>query len=123
MINAITQVGKRGKHMKKHIKLVGALIATALLFGCSTAQFQRESAGAIGGNVDPEQVIISDMNKSATMWKWNATAPTGKYKCSVSLFDSKTLCFVGQWEVKGNATPEKKAPEPSKTQEESQLAQ
>lgn len=114
MIKSISLVGKREKQMKRHMKLVGAPIATALLFGCSTAQFQRESAGAIGGNIDPEQVIITDMNKSATMWKWNATAPTGKYKCSVSLFDTKTLCFIGQWEVKGDATPEKKAMEPVK---------
>ncbi|MDO8446574.1 MAG: hypothetical protein Q7T53_10815 [Deltaproteobacteria bacterium] len=115
MIKAISlgrQFAIKGKHMKRQMKLVGTLIATALLFGCSTAQFQRESAGAIGGNIDPEQVIITEMDKSASMWKWNATVPTGKYKCSVSLFDSKTLCFVGQWAKKEGEAIEKKEIEP-----------
>jgi Bacterial SH3 domain len=100
--------------MERHIKHIGASIATVLLFGCSTAQFQRESAGSIGGNVNPEQVTITDIDKSMTMWKWDATTSTGTYNCSTSFFDTKTFCFKAKKiRAKSAAQPVEKNLEPS----------
>ena len=88
--------------MNSHFNFIWLFIASMFLFGCSTAQFQRESAGAIGGDVNPDQVTISDVDQGMTSWKWNANTTSGMYNCSTSLFDNKTLCFKAK---SSQATP------------------
>lgn len=54
-----------------------------LSIGCasSMANLQRETARSIGGDILPEQVTISNVDRGATDVKWDAETPVGSYKC------------------------------------------
>ncbi len=71
-----------------------AFAAATLMLGCANtgANLQRETARSIGGNVSPEQVAVSDVDRGATAVKWKATAPTGKYECSADDMLRRVLC-------------------------------
>ncbi|MGJ7526611.1 hypothetical protein [Variovorax sp. GB1P17] len=76
-------------------RLSGAAIAAALVcVGCASTgdNLQRETARAIGGNVTPEQVTVSNIDRGATSVKWQATAPGGRYACSADDMVRRVLC-------------------------------
>jgi hypothetical protein len=78
----------------KNIQLVTAVLFTAALFGCASTgdNLQRETARSIGGNVSPEQVTVTDIDRGITGVKWKATAPTGRYTCSADDMVRRVLC-------------------------------
>ena len=81
--------------MKKHIRGIGISIIATFIFGCASIgdNLQRETARSIGGNVSPEQVTVSDIDRGATSVKWKASAPTGSYDCSADDMVRRVLCI------------------------------
>ncbi len=60
--------------MSKAAKLCYAVAVTVAIVGCvnTAANLQRETARYIGGNVSPEQVTISDIDRgvnATTAWR------------------------------------------------------
>ena len=80
--------------MKKYIKVIGVSIIATIMYGCANtnANLGRETARSIGGNVSPEQVQITDVDRGMTSVTWKATAPTGIYDCSADDMVRRVLC-------------------------------
>ena len=80
--------------MKKYIQVIGVSIIATIVYGCASTgdNLQRETARSIGGNVSPEQVTVSDIDRGATSVKWKASAPTGNYDCSADDMVRRVLC-------------------------------
>lgn len=80
--------------MKKNLQVISLSIVVSTMFGCSSTgdNLQRETARSIGGNVSPEQVTVSDIDRGATSVKWKATAPNGRYDCSADDMVRRVLC-------------------------------
>ena len=80
--------------MKKYIQVIGISIVASIMNGCASTgeNLQRETARAIGGNVSPEQVTVSGVDRGATSVKWKASAPTGSYDCSADDMVRRVLC-------------------------------
>ncbi|MDD5493556.1 MAG: hypothetical protein PHG36_02630 [Dehalococcoidia bacterium] len=79
------------KIMSKLVKLLCFLVITGItgitggaIIGCAStaANLQKETARSIGGNIRPEQVNISSIERGVIDVKWKASAPTGNYDCS-----------------------------------------
>jgi PBP1b-binding outer membrane lipoprotein LpoB len=66
--------------MKRIILLV---FATLILVACANtdANLRRESARSIG-NLTPDEVTVSDVDRSMMNVDWKAKTPKGNYKCS-----------------------------------------
>ncbi len=81
--------------MKTMIKHVSILMVIAMMYGCASTgdNLQRETARSIGGNISPEQVSVSAIDRGATNVKWQATAPTGNYDCSADDMVRNVLCI------------------------------
>ena len=75
-------------------KLFGVLIFSAALFGCANAgeNLQLETARSIGGNVSPEQVTITDIDRGVASVKWKAATPGGNYDCSADDMVRRVYC-------------------------------
>ncbi len=81
--------------MLKTLLKQGGLIAVVLVIaGCASTDnnLQRETARSIGGNVTPEQVTVSNIDRGATSVKWQAVAPSGRYACSADDMVRRVLC-------------------------------
>jgi hypothetical protein len=80
--------------MQLRITFLGAALVAVSVIGCASTgeNLQRETARAIGGNVSPEQVRVSDVDRGATSVKWKATAPSGNYDCSADDMVRRVLC-------------------------------
>lgn len=80
--------------MKKYLQAIGVSIVATLFVGCASTgdNLQRESARSIGGNVSPDQVKVTDIDRSASSVKWKASAPTGSYDCSADDMVRSVLC-------------------------------
>jgi len=81
--------------MKTLLKLSGwTAIAVLAVAGCASTDnnLQRETARSIGGNVTPEQVTVSNIDRGATSVKWQAVAPGGRYACSADDMVRRVLC-------------------------------
>jgi hypothetical protein len=79
----------------KAITLAAALCGTALaLVACASTgdNLQRATAMAIGSNIDPDSVRVSDIDRGATSVHWNATTPQGRYKCSADDMVRRPYC-------------------------------
>ena len=99
MVNAPTvalllSIGSEGEKMKNYIQVIAVSIIATFIFGCAstTENLQRETARSIDGNVSPEQVTVSDIDRGATSVKWKASAPTGSYDCSADDMVRRVLC-------------------------------
>ena len=79
--------------MKKYAGILYAAL-TALSAGCASTNenLLRETARAIGGNVAPEHVTVSDVRRSPTNVSWKATTPSGNYECSADDMVRRALC-------------------------------
>ena len=66
--------------MKRIIFLV---FATLILIACANtdANLKRETARNIG-NLTPDEVTVSNIDRGMTNVDWQATTPKGNYKCS-----------------------------------------
>jgi hypothetical protein len=66
--------------MKKIIFLV---FATFIFIACANtdANLRRETARSIG-NLTPDEVTVSDVDRGITNVDWKATTPNGNYKCN-----------------------------------------
>jgi hypothetical protein len=63
-----------------NIRMIAVSGILVTLFGCASTgkNLQRETARVIGSNVSPEQVQVSDIDRSATNVNWKAATPAGK---------------------------------------------
>jgi len=80
--------------MKLRTELLGASIVAVSVIACASTgdNLQRETARSIGGNVSPDQVRVSDIDRGMTSVKWKATAPTGNYDCSADDMVRRVNC-------------------------------
>ena len=99
MVNApvialLFQNGREREEMKKLFQFIGTFVFVTFIYGCASTgdNLQRETARSIGGNVSPEQVTVSNVDRSATSVKWKASAPTGNYDCSADDMVRRVLC-------------------------------
>jgi hypothetical protein len=78
--------------MLKETGVVAALVV--ILSGCASTgdNLQRETARSIGGNVSPDDVTVSDIERGITSVKWKASAPSGKFDCSADDMVRRVLC-------------------------------
>jgi hypothetical protein len=77
------------------MKLIILVLVTLFFFsGCASTDtnLQLETARSIGGNVGPEQVKVSDINRGMSDVKWKASAPAGNYDCSADDMVRRVLC-------------------------------
>lgn len=75
------------------------VIATSLcllvsLSGCAstTGNLARASAIAIGQNVAPDDITVSDVRRGVTSVEWHASTPTGEYSCSADDMVRRPYC-------------------------------
>ena len=70
------------------------LAAILALAGCAstTENLQRESARSIG-DVQPETVKVSNVNRGATSVTWDAESTKGPYGCSADDMIRRMLCL------------------------------
>lgn len=80
--------------MKSCVRVIGVTMVVATLFGCANtdANLMRETARSIGGNVSPDEVAVTDVDRGMTNVTWKATAPTGNYDCSADDMVRRVLC-------------------------------
>lgn len=87
-------IGSEREEMKRYIQVIGVSIVVTIMYGCASTgdNLQRETARSIGGNVSPEQVTVSNVDRGVTSVKWKASAPTGNYDCSADDMMRRVLC-------------------------------
>ena len=80
--------------MKKFVQVISGSIFATLMFGCASTgeSLQRETARSIGGNVTPEQVTISEVDRGISSVKWKAASPNGNYDCSADDMVRRVFC-------------------------------
>jgi hypothetical protein len=80
--------------MSKVVKINFLVVVGVVIVGCTntSANLQRETARYIGGNVTPEQVTVSNVDRGVTDVKWRASAPTGNYDCSADDMVRRVYC-------------------------------
>ena len=80
--------------MKKIIQIISVSIVAITMPGCASidANLTRDTARSIGGNVSPEQVTVTNVNRGMTSVTWKATAPTGSFDCSADDMVRRVLC-------------------------------
>lgn len=81
--------------MKKQIQIVCVSIIALVLLGCANTNdnIKFETARSVGGNVSPEEVVITDVDRGMTTVKWKATVPNGNFVCSADDMLHKVLCI------------------------------
>jgi hypothetical protein len=83
--------------MKKSGSLVVLFLLLVIftLFGCAstTMGIQRETARNLGGDVDPESVMVSDVDRGMSDIKWLAEVDGKKYKCYADDMMRKVNCI------------------------------
>ena len=69
------------------------LILAVILSGCAstTANLQRETARNIG-DVHPDKVTVSNINRGITSVSWEADTPKGAYSCSADDMVRRVHC-------------------------------
>lgn len=67
---------------------IGAAVA-----GCASTSenLQRETARNIG-DVHPDKITVSDINRGATSVRWDAETPKGPYSCSADDMVRRVHC-------------------------------
>ncbi len=58
-------------------------ISFLLLSACASTDenLRMETARYLGGNISPNQVSVSNIDRGVSNVKWKATAPNGSYEC------------------------------------------
>jgi hypothetical protein len=81
--------------MRNSLQIASASIVAIFMLGCASTgeNLQRETARSIGGNISPEQVKVSDVDRGVTSVKWKASAPSGDYECSADDMVRRVLCI------------------------------
>lgn len=76
--------------MTKSYLLIGVLL---LFAGCASApeNLQRETARYLG-DIHPDKVTITNVERSVTSVKWQADTPKGKYDCSADDMVRRVHC-------------------------------
>jgi hypothetical protein len=80
--------------MKKVLVLASAsLLVMAILFACASteANLSRETARFIG-DLTPDQVAVSNVNRGMTNVDWKAATPKGNYSCSADDMVRRVNC-------------------------------
>lgn len=69
--------------MKKILSVLFFIVAMFIFIACANtdANLRRESARSIG-NLTPDEVTVSDVDRGMTNVDWKATTPQGNYKCT-----------------------------------------
>ena len=79
MIKAISLVGKRGKQMKRHMTLVGALMVILSLIGCASTTTSRTA-------------MFKPTDSSNAEWSISAKAQNG-------VFGDKIMIYINEKEI------------------------
>lgn len=75
--------------MELRATILGPFVSLLSIVGCATTggdNLQQESARAIGGNVSPNQIVVSGVDQDATSVRWKAKTPGGDYDCSADWY-------------------------------------
>jgi len=82
------------KGVTMRFKSILLAFSTLIIAGCASTDdnLQRASAIAIGHNVDPGTVTVSDIDRGATSVKWTAVTPSGRYACSADDMVRQPYC-------------------------------
>ena len=80
--------------MKSKLQVFLVVGLVGILGACASTgdNLQRETARFIGGNISPEQVTVTDVDRGATSVKWKAATPNGKYDCGADDMVRRVLC-------------------------------
>lgn len=80
--------------MKKQMQLICISIVALVLFGCANTNdnIKIETARSIGGNISPEDVTLTEIDRGMTTVKWKAAAPSGNFACSADDMLRRVLC-------------------------------
>ena len=75
------------------LRLLIALAFTIVLGGCASTgeNLQRETARNIG-DVHPDKVTVSNINRGVTSVRWDADTPKGPYSCSADDMVRRVHC-------------------------------
>ena len=68
----------------KDITFISFLLSSFLLLSaCASTDenLRMETARFLGGNISPNQVTVSNIDRGASTVKWKAAAPNGNYDC------------------------------------------
>ena len=70
------------------------IIVLVFLSACAstTENLGMETARFLGGNITPDQIRVSDIDRGATNVKWKAAAPNGNYECWADDMVRKVSC-------------------------------
>jgi hypothetical protein len=73
---------------------LAVVVTVTLLASCvsSGENLERETARSIGGNIAPESVTVSNVDRGATSVKWDAQTPGGQYACSADDMVRRVYC-------------------------------
>ena len=75
--------------------IIAILLALFFMVGCASniQSLQRESARSIGNNLRPNDVSITEVNRSAMNVDWKATTPDGiTYNCNADDMVRRVNC-------------------------------
>ncbi len=69
------------------------LVMSLLILGCASTgeNLQRETARVLG-DISPDQVQVSGIDRGATNVKWEAQTPKGTYGCSADDMVRRPYC-------------------------------
>ena len=69
-------------------------VAVSTLASCASTggNLQLATASYIGGKLAPEQVVVSDVKRSAMSARWQATTPKRHYSCSADEMVRRPYC-------------------------------
>jgi hypothetical protein len=77
------------------MRSLSAILAVATLFGCAstTDNLQRATAMSIGGNnVQPDRVVIADVQRGVMDISWTAEVGGSRYACSADDMVRRPYC-------------------------------
>lgn len=70
--------------MRKHMQLCVLAVLCAVTISCLSTRgnLQQATAQYIDKNIAPEQIEVTDIQRTLTTVTWKAKTPDGNYECS-----------------------------------------
>ena len=91
------QAGRRSGRLGEKMKKIGFLWFLVVVASCASApgNLQRETARVLG-DVSPDAVTVSNVDRGITSVKWDAATPKGPYACSSDDMLRRPYCVKKQ---------------------------
>ena len=80
--------------MLKMIFIIFTICTLCIACASTSDNLRRETARFIGGNLSPDQVNVSNIDRGITAVKWDAETPKGKYTCSADDMVRRVNCVT-----------------------------